>query len=371
MRSLRIRIIGGSLAGLFSAILLRRDGHDVKVYERSTEGLGGRGAGLVAQEDLFSILRLLGLEQVADVGVVAKERIYLDKKGHILQTISMPQMQISWDYLYNTIASHIDRDHYLLGRQVTHVRDGDDGVEIFFADGSSEAADLVIGADGIGSVVRKSLHPNAYENSYAGYVAWRGLMSETQLPREAAVLLNRFAFYVTPGNHVLGYLVPGPNGEMEEGSRRYNWVWYRKVSPWNLAAVFTARDGRQNQFSLPRGELTLARRDELRLDATEQLPPQFAYAVKAEETPSIQGIFDYEAPRMIGKSTVLVGDAAFIVRPHTAMGASKAAGDVMVLANVLKTSDDLSAALRQFEQDRIGVGRQIAAYGRRLGGNVI
>lgn len=89
--------------------------------------------------------------------------------------------------------------------------------------------------------------------------------------------------------------------------------------------------------------------------------------MKAEEKPSIQGIFDYEAPSMVGKSVVLVGDAAFIVRPHTAMGASKAAGDVMALRAALASSDELPRALLRYERDRIEVGREIAAYGRRLG----
>ena len=71
MKPLRIRIVGGSLAGLFAGILLQKAGHDVKIYERSISGLGGRGAGLVGQHDLLRILRLIGCEHVARIGVVA------------------------------------------------------------------------------------------------------------------------------------------------------------------------------------------------------------------------------------------------------------------------------------------------------------
>lgn len=367
MRPLRIGIVGGSLAGLFAAILLRRDGHDIRVYERSGEGLSGRGAGLVGQEDLYSVLRLIGLERVADVGVVAKERIYLDRSGAVMETMRTPQMQISWDFMYNSVVAELESDRYILGCQVTGVQDSEGGATILFADGTSEHADLVIGADGIGSVVRRSLHPSAYENTYAGYVAWRGLMPEGALPEEASLVLDRFTFFVTPGNHALGYLVPGPNGEMKKGYRRYNWVWYRQVTQKDLAAMFTDQNGHQSAFSLPRGGLSELRRSALRRDAAMLLPPQFALAVEAEETPSIQGIFDYQAPSMVGKSTLLVGDAAFIVRPHTAMGASKAAGDVMALQAALASSNELSRALLRFERDRIEVGREIAAYGRRLG----
>jgi 2-polyprenyl-6-methoxyphenol hydroxylase-like FAD-dependent oxidoreductase len=101
------------------------------------------------------------------------------------------------------------------------------------------------------------------------------------------------------------------------------------------------------------------------------LPPQFADAVEAEDKPSIQGIFDYQAPRMTGRSVALVGDAAFVVRPHTAMGLSKAAGDVMALARSLASQPKLGAALHRYEEERLIAGRYIADYGLRLGNSAL
>ncbi|NKK56266.1 FAD-dependent monooxygenase [Rhizobium leguminosarum] len=371
MKQLRIAIVGGSLAGLFAGIMLQQAGHDVRIYERSRSGLAGRGAGLVGQSDLLHILRLIGCEHVARVGVVAKERIYLNHDGSIAQTVKMPQTQISWDVLFETVASRIAPATYHLGRGVIDVLDGGSGAELVFGDGTREAADLVIGADGLGSVVRRAVNPKDSENRYSGYVAWRGLIPETQLPSAAALLLDRFSFYVRPGVHVLGYLVPGSKGEMDSGSRRYNWVWYRHVPPSGLAAAFTDIDNRTHPFSLPRGGLSEDRLKASRADAMQLLPPQFALAVEAEPSPSIQGIFDYEAPRMIGRSIVLIGDAAFVARPHTAMGVSKAAGDVMALSNCLASAIDLPTALQRFDADRIVVGREIVAYGRQLGASAI
>jgi len=92
-----------------------------------------------------------------------------------------------------------------------------------------------------------------------------------------------------------------------------------------------------------------------------------ALAVDVEETPSIQGIFDYEAEHMVSQRIALVGDAAFVVRPHTAMGVSKAAGDAMALRDALRQTDDLPAALARYQNTRLPVGKAIAAYGRRLG----
>lgn len=371
MKQLRIRIVGGSLAGLFAGIMLQQAGHDVRIYERSKNGLAGRGAGLVGQSDLLRILRLIGCERVAHVGVVAKERIYLNQDGSIAQTVNMPQTQISWDVLFETVASRIASGSYLLGRHVVDVLDGNHGAELIFGDGSREIADLVVGADGLGSVVRKAVNPEDFRNGYSGYVAWRGLILEARLPSAAALLLNRFAFHVRPGVHVLGYLVPGSKGEMDAGSRRYNWVWYRGVPQSELAGTFTDLDQRPHALSLPRGGLSEDRVTALRADAREVLPPQFAMAVEAEPSPSIQGIFDYEAPRMIGRSIALIGDAAFVARPHTAMGVSKAAGDVLALTNCLASEIDLPTALHRFEADRIVVGREIVAYGRQLGASAI
>ncbi|MDO1584851.1 FAD binding domain-containing protein [Rhizobium oryzicola] len=371
MRKLRIRIVGGSLAGLFAGILLQEAGHDVRIFERSTSGLAGRGAGLVGQRELLHILRLIGCEHVARIGVVADERIYLDRDGGIAHRLNTPQTQISWDVLFETVSSRIAPETYELGHEVASVQDGDDDAEILFSNGRRELADLVIGADGLGSAVRAAINPNHCKNLYSGYVAWRGLIPETHLPPAAAVLLDRFAFYSQPGVHVLGYLVPGSRGEREIGQRRYNWVWYRPVPADQLAATLTDAGGSIHAFSLPRGALSVERLNEFRRDAAAMLPPQFALAVEAEPMPSIQGIFDYEAPRMIGRAIALIGDAAFVARPHTAMGVSKAAGDVMALSSILSQEEDLSIALSRYETERMSVGENIVAYGRQLAASAL
>lgn len=370
MRKLSIRIVGGSLAGLFAGILLKRDGHDVKIYERSSSGLAGRGAGLVAQAEVFQMLRLLGSERLARMGVVAEERIYFNRDGSISERMNMPQTQISWDVLYSTVASRFSEDDYILGRRVHQVTATKSGAVLRFANGETELVDLVIGADGLGSVVRSALNGQS-ENQYAGYVAWRGLIAETALPKEASILIDRFSFYITGGIHVLGYLVPGPHGEVAPGERRYNWVWFRPVNAASLQAELTGRHNRSFEFSLPRGELSLERCTKLYQDALTMLPPAFAYAIRAEPMPSIQGIFDYESHHIAGQHVALIGDAAFVARPHTAMGVAKAAGDALSLRECLHTGLELSPALARYEAERLPVGKAVVAYGRRLGATAL
>lgn len=370
MRKLKIRIVGGSLAGLFAGILLKRDGHDVRIYERSSSGLAGRGAGLVAQAEVFHILHVLGFERLARIGVIAEERIYFNRDGSIADRMNMPQTQISWDVLYSTVASQFSTDDYILGHRIHKVTASKSSAVITFENGETEHADLVIGADGLGSVVRSALNERA-ENQYAGYTAWRGLIAENALPKEASVLIDRFAFYTTRGIHVLGYLVPGSHGEVQPGKRRYNWVWFRPVDTTSLQAELTGQDNRSFEFSLPRGELSVERRSRLYQDALAMLPPPFAYAVSAEPLPSIQGIFDYEAQHIAGECVALIGDAAFVARPHTAMGVAKAAGDALSLRECLHTELELSSALARYEVERLSVGKAVVAYGRRLGATAL
>jgi 2-polyprenyl-6-methoxyphenol hydroxylase-like FAD-dependent oxidoreductase len=367
MKKLRITVAGGSLGGLFAAILLRQDGHEVRVFERSAGGLEGRGAGLVPQREVFDVLRAIGAEDAVTIGVVARDRITLDRAGGIAHRQATPQMQVSWDYLYSAVRARLGDGEYRLGRAVQSATQAEAGAVLHFTDGSDEAADLVLGADGIGSVLRRIVTGEPSPNRYAGYVAWRGLVPEAALPQVAVEgLLDRFAFFMLPGSHILGYSVTGPGGEMQRGARRYNWVWYRRVAEAELAGVLTDATGRAHAFSLSPGQLPALKSAKLQAEAQRFLPPPFAAAVAAEHSPFVQAIFDYEAPRMASGHMALLGDAAFVVRPHTAMGVAKAAGDALALRRHLRHLP-LDQALAAYDRERRPAGAAIAAYGQRLG----
>jgi len=368
MARLRVRIVGGSLAGLFVATLLKREGHDVRIYERSVSGLDGRGAGLLGKKETFAILRAAGCEHVARVGVVARERVTFNETGAVVDRSMAPQSQLSWDYLYRTFRAFIADDDYVLGRHVDGVRQDKHAAYLSFKDGGEEPADIVIGADGTASVVRNAINSRLSPSIYAGYVGWRGLLPETALPPQAAAdLLDRFAVHQLSGSHVLGFLVAGPHAETIPGSRRYNWVWYRPAAGEKARAeVFTDSAGRVHPYSLPPGSVPQAARAVMIGDAARLLPPSLAAAVAATEQPFVQGVFDYETPLMANGRMVLIGDAAFVARPHTAMGVAKAAGDAMALVAHLSRKP-IVEALRAFHEERLPVGASIVAYGRRLG----
>jgi 2-polyprenyl-6-methoxyphenol hydroxylase-like FAD-dependent oxidoreductase len=370
MQSLKIGIAGGSLGGVFAAVLLHEAGHEVAVYERSSHGLEGRGAGLVGQPDIFRILRTIGCEHVARIGVVAHERIFLGRSGEIVERHQTPQTQISWDILFRSFRERLPTECYIMDRQVVSAGECDGSAYLSFAGGSAVHADLVVGADGLGSAVRAAVVGMAASPAYAGYVAYRGLYPETMLPDTAGkTLLDRFSFYDASGSHILGYLVPGADGSIQPGRRRYNWVWYRRLkdSDGSLSRALTDASGLTHQFSLPADAMPTEARDDFIRHAERDLPPQFAAAVAAEQSPFIQGIFDYTAPKMASSRIALLGDAAFVVRPHTAMGVAKAAGDALLLEEVVAQAPHVVAALEAYDAIRRPVGNDIAAYGRRLG----
>ncbi len=364
----RILIVGGSIGGLFIATLLHRAGFDVAIRERSSHGLDGRGAGLVAQREVFDMLREIGRVDLAHFGVTATERIYLDRTGTILSRQRMPQTQLSWDTLFRTFRAKIPNERYQGGVGIERVERDGAGLILRHADGTSERADLVIGADGIGSRIRAAVAGDESRPRYVGYATWRGLVPETAMAGAAAeTLFERFAFYDMPGSHILGYLVPGADGSIAPGRRRYNWVWYRRYAETEIASVLTDVEGEVHPFSLAPPQVPRAAAERLYADAADLLPPAFAAAVLAEPRPFVHAIFDYSAPHMARDGVALLGDAAFVARPHTAMGVAKAAGDAFALRDALVEHEDLPEALAAYERARFEVDRAVVAYGARLG----
>ena len=108
--------------------------------------------------------------------------------------------------------------------------------------------------------------------------------------------------------------------------------------------------------------------EEVRRAADDLLAPQFAEVVRRAPQPFFQAIFDLESPRMAFGRIALLGDAAFVARPHCGMGVTKAAGDAMRLVDVLHDADgDVTAALARYDETRRPFGAAVVEHGRELG----
>lgn len=366
--SLRVGIVGGSVGGLFAGVLLHRAGHDVSVLEQARRGLSQRGAGLVVQDPVRRLLARVGLSSLADVGVWARERVTLAGDGSILQRDPRSQMQMPWDLLYDGFRRLLPVARYHVGAHVDRVATTATSAQATLSGGATHEFDLVIGADGQGSVVRDYVEGDGrvIRPNYAGYAVWRGLIPETAIPAWAAAqLLERMVFHSDHRGHAVGYLITGAGGQTAPGQRRYNWGWYRPMAADALRTLL-ASTSRVNALALGPREVPQAMRDDLARAAREQLPPALAAAVLAEPRPYVQPIYDYAGTRMVRQRLVLLGDAAFIARPHTAFGVAKAAADALALADAM-AAQPLDAALAAYEAVRLPQGRALVDYGRRLG----
>lgn len=367
----RIAIVGGSLVGLLVGNLLHRRGYEVTVFERVAEDLEGRGAGITILPGLVEALEAAGVaETESSLGIVLKSRAVLDRRGATVAALDFSQAMTSWSKLYDCLREAFPADRHVRGATVEGIAQQDDYAEIRFSGGRPpHRADLVIGADGLRSTLRRQYLPDLVPH-YAGYVAWRCLTDERALPEtEFAPLLDRYTICAAPGEQVIGYPVPGPDHAKAPGSRQFNLVWYHPVPEGPTLRSFLSDDlGTFHPNGIPPRLIARATREAMIARARVAIAPQFAAIMERGRLHFFQQIFDLEPPRLVFGRVVLMGDAAFVIRPHTAMGVPKGAGDAMALVRALEgCGDGLAGALGRYEAERLRVGRAIVARGRVLG----
>jgi 2-polyprenyl-6-methoxyphenol hydroxylase-like FAD-dependent oxidoreductase len=285
----------------------------------------------------------------------------------------MPQTQTSWHMLYGALRSVLPPGCVHAGERLLHVDEQPGRVTATFDSGRVATGDLLVAADGARSTVRSQMLPDVHP-SYAGYVAWRGLVPEPALdPWAAHVLGSAFIFQQGAGHLVLEYRVPGEDGSTADGRRRWNWVWYRPVARGAaLDALLTDRDGVRHTQSLPPGLAQPGYVEALRRDATRLLAPSLRDLVLATEEPFVQTIVDLAVPRMRFGRTVLIGEAAFVPRPHTAGSAATAAAHALSLAKLpLEGGAGDAARLERWEADQLARGTAMTDWGRLLGSRLM
>lgn len=356
--------MGGSLGGLTAALVLGDRGCDVQVYERSAAPLRDRGAGIVLHP--ATVRRLLEAgHRVGDLGVPARVLRYLDDHGGTAAERPCRYRFSSYYALYRDLRAALDPARYHLGREVTGFEAH--GATVAVETGStSEHFDLLVCADGVRSSARGRLLPDV-RPEYAGYVAWRGAVSEPSLDAAAFERLHGAITYrVMRDGHVLVYPIPGPDGS---GERRLNWLWYRNVAAGPpLERLLTDSAGERRSASVPPGRVDPGAVGELREAAPELLPGPLADLVDATGEPFLQAVFDIEVPRMAFGRACLIGDAAFALRPHLAAGTAKAAEDAWRLGAAMDAcGNDPEPALARWEPGQLALGRDALKRARAAG----
>ena len=257
---------------------------------------------------------------------------------------------------------------YHLDHEMTGWEEDDSGVDVRFANGTTQRADLLVCADGVGSTARARLLPDV-KPEYAGYVCWRGMVPETALDANTRSMLeDAITYYVYANSHALVYLIPGPDGSVKKGERLFNLVWYRNyLEGTDLDDLMTDNSGQRRDISLPPGAVSKHHDAEMRAVAVARLPEPMARVVLEIEDLFLQVIYDIDIPHMAFGRTCLVGDAAFVARPHAAAGTAKAAADAWALAQALSEEQDVVTALKNWESRQLGVGKQLLERTRRIG----
>lgn len=364
----KILVIGGSLGGLFAANILLRQGHDVTLLEKAIGSLDGRGAGIVTHDALADALREAGIAVDDSLGVAVSKRVTLGVDGESLGEMPLPQILTSWSRLYHLLKENFPSERYLQGKNVKTVSQDSNTVQVVCEDGSSYQAELLIASDGIRSAVRAQVAPSI-QPEYAGYIAWRGVCDESHLSNYTLdTLFNYFGFCLPNGEQMLGYPVAGPGNDTRPGKRRYNFVWYRPASEdGELVNLLTDADGHHYPTGIPPLKVSWKHIAEMRSVARKILAPQYAEILEKTASPFLQAIYDVRSEQIVFDRIALMGDAAFVGRPHVGMGVTKAGDEAMVIARHIAQLGATPAALAAYSRERLQLGQQVVARAQYLG----
>jgi 2-polyprenyl-6-methoxyphenol hydroxylase-like FAD-dependent oxidoreductase len=150
-------------------------------------------------------------------------------------------------------------------------------------------------------------------------------------------------------------------------------VWYRSVAAGaDIARLLTDRDGIRHAFSLPPGTPTDAAIAEMRQASRDLLAPTFQQLVDATDEPFVHSILDLQVPQMVFGRAVLLGDAAFVPRPHTAGSTAKAAANAVALAKALRSCpSNVTKALGEWQATQLQEGHGMTEWGMSIGDRIM
>lgn len=320
----RIAIIGGGMGGLTAAIALTRiAGVQVTVFEQASK-LGEVGAGVTVAPNAARVLDKLGVfEKIKARGAVPDGHgVYLDAMGNMVTDAawedSGQQYQNVGMYrpdLINALAEEVDPETIRLSHRLKSVEALESGVRVEFENGVQEEFDAVVGADGIHSVVRKSVdqHP---EPVYSGYIVYRGVIDASRLPKGWPMISqvwmgdNRhFMCYPLQQRNLFNFVAGIPS------DRPLNGPWSGPAETSELASEF-AGDG---------------------------WDPKLQYFIEQIDKTFWWGLFDHEPLTNWSRGAItLLGDAAHTMLPHQGQGVNQAIEDSMALATFLAEAEDVS-----------------------------
>jgi 2-polyprenyl-6-methoxyphenol hydroxylase-like FAD-dependent oxidoreductase len=322
-------VIGGGIGGLTAALALRRGGWEVEVFEQAPQ-LREVGSGLMLSPNAMRVLFGLGLERVGERGAVATRFEGFSWRGEALMGEDAGALPFCADApatLFHRAALH-GALHEAFGHEGVHLgarlaRFEDDGCTVVarFEDGREARGALLVGADGLRSVVRAQLHPGE-PLRYAGYPCWRGLVRSFEHPALPRGLLRE---------------TQGPGARFGVGYVQEELVYWWATANWPEGQpvpggdkAFLQETFRTAHAPIPELIAATDEADLLRSDLQDRLP----------------------LARWGEGRVTLLGDAAHPMMPNMGQGACSAIEDAAVLAATLEGAEDLERGLRRYEARR-------------------
>jgi salicylate hydroxylase len=344
-----IGVIGGGIGGLSAALSLLAAGFEVRVFERAAT-LGEVGAGVQVSPNASRVLHGLGLGgALASTGVrpVALLQRRWDDGRTVLRTplgdsleaaFGFPHYQMHRADLLAALAAALPAERLHLGHRLTGFTSHGDGVRAHFADRGDAEMDVLVGADGIHSLVRAELF-GPETPRFTGCVAYRGLIPAERLRHLSLEVAAEV--WMGPGRHFVHYFV--------SGERLVNFV------------AIVERDSWTRESWTDRGDIADA------LDAFDGWHPQVRGILGAVDETFIWALFD-RAPLAhwsAGRVTLL-GDACHPMLPFMAQGAAQSIEDGATLAACLsEAGGDPAGALRRYERLRLPRASRVQAMSAR------
>jgi len=351
-------VVGGSLTGLALAAALARVGVTVKVVEQ-TFGQERGGTGLGVDRGLLT----------AVTGIDAT------KNDHVpaLSVVRTHRETTTWEAIHRWLRSVvrvIEGVEVIEGTRVDDVRQSETSARAQ-GPGIDLEADLVLGADGYRSVVRRAVDPRHPVAPYGGFVLWRGLVPENTVKPDDRDSLGGGLLPSAATARLVAYYVPGAGGDARPGKRRITFAWYDATrTEWLRERGFLR--GNEVTSSVPPEAIDGELREELRALSARWRPPASDVLAAAIEDQIIFGtpLAQYLPERLANGRIAIVGDAAHVASPMVGAGLVNGLLDCAAVAGVLKGIRSGSragpAALETYQtlrldENRIHVGESMAA----------
>lgn len=336
MRKLRVGVVGGGIGGVALTTALAQQGVEVRVFERAN-AFGEIGAGIQMTPNAVKVLDALGMgDALRDVAFrpqaivgrnwdSAKEIFRTPLADECPRLYHAPFLHVHRADLHQLLTERLPRGVAQLGAACVDIQQREHCAVARFEDGSEFEADVIVGADGVRSVVRSKLFGDS-SPAFTGNMCFRAVV-----PVDGPVdfVTPDSSFWLGPKSHVVTYYV-------------------RRGEAINIVAVNETAQWVEESWNAP------STREEL-LAAFEGWHPNMIRLFERVDTVYKWGLFDRDPMKTWSSGRVtLLGDAAHPMLPFLSQGAAMAIEDGFVLARSLAAhGDDVSAALRDYEAERL------------------